>query len=221
MKRESETKIRDSVETARLKYRLKAERIKDFGDTMQSLRDSTKALSQVETMDDPTKINELVERANDAVDQFIFDTMKVSEGMVQRGRKNPSSSRQFRKTVLARAILAWNERDGNFFIRLGKALNQKSTAAQYDPLDVVLVEAWERIPGEDFGLCDCTDAAIYDYCAVMVKDDAVAVTMDNVTQRRKRCKLVKSQKPYVTSLTEKRKGKWVWSFSDRADKSKS
>lgn len=107
--------------------------------------------------------------------------------------------------------------DGNFFIRLGKAVNQSSSArVVYDKLDVLLTGAWQPDRKGKFGLCDFSDEALADFCALAL--DKEDLTVEAICKRRQRLGLRKAKNISVTQV-KKAGGKMVFTYANSVDKS--
>lgn len=100
------------------------------------------------------------------------------------------------QALTARAIA---ERDGNFLIRLGKALKSEPQQPSLDKLDQWMISAWLPQDKDRIGLCHCVDGVI-----TLIMEEATGrqggLTQDTIQKRRQRLRLVKHPKPYVTAV---------------------
>ena len=135
------------------------------------------------------------------LDESIFGAFKIL-GPGWLDTKNEQ-----REILQQRTAKAVADKDGNFLIRLGRALQCEPSQPSFDKLDDWLISAWLPQGEGMFGLCDCTDEAITSFLEIATSRDNL--TVDAVVKRRQRLGLVKSAKPYVTGVRTV-KGKPVW-----------
>jgi hypothetical protein len=161
-----------------------------------------------------TKMLKAVNAAGDdwkKLDESIFGAFKIL------GPDFLDTHDEQRKILQQRTAKAVADKDGNFLIRLGRAMQGEPNQPSFDKLDLWLVGAWLPQRKGMFGLCDCTDDALADYLRLATgreKLDAKGkeqLTFEAVVKRRQRLGLVKSHKPAVTRVRIIN-GKAVYSF---------
>ncbi len=120
--------------------------------------------------------------------------------------------------VQERAAEAVAAKDGNWLIRLGRALQGQGsgTEPRFENVDMMMVGLWlpgeiQNCPAGPCGLCDFTDHAMRDFLNRYCGNQ----TVDAVTKRRQRLGLVKSPDPVVTAVKNVN-GKWVYTLSTKA-----
>jgi hypothetical protein len=147
-----------------------------------------------------TKMLKAVSAAGDEcnkLDEAIFGAFKIL------GPTFLDKDDWLRKTLMQRTAKAIADKDGNFLIRLGRAMQSEPNKRSFDKLDLWLVGAWLPQKKGMFGLCDCTDEVLTEYLKRATgreKLDAKSkeqLTLEAVVKRRQRLGLVKSHKPAV------------------------
>ncbi len=94
-------------------------------------------------------------------------------------------------------LFALHQGDSNFFVRLGRALKQ--TDSQFpilNKVDAILIRHWMPQGEGKFGLCNCTDEALTDFCSLVLNNPGLSVA--SVIKRRQRIGLIKAQNVFVT-----------------------
>ena len=114
-----------------------------------------------------------------------------------------------REILMQRTAKAIADKDGNFLIRLGRAMQGEPNQPSFDKLDDWLITAWLPKDEKMFGLCDCTDEALTNFLEIATGRENL--TVDAVVKRRQRLGLVKADKPFVTGVRQIN-GKPVFSF---------
>lgn len=107
----------------------------------------------------------------------------------------------FREFIRERSLTALAAGDGNFFIRLGRAMKANPNVSEGklpDKVDMLLVMGWLPKAGQKFGLCDFTDSALTDFCIIALNDENL--TEDSVCKRRQRLGLKKPRKPSINGV---------------------